>query len=90
MYLKCPQSRQGKFLEVNSYKFSNMNKVTVKHPKFGLKHSIEPTFYTGSRYVSYGTEIAITTYVLTLIFGLDFGSLGHLLSIVEALLFTIS
>jgi len=40
--------------------------------------------------VSYGTEIAITTYVLTLIFGLDFGSLGHLLSIVEALLFTMS
>ena len=67
-----------------------MNKVKEKCPKCGLKYSIEPAFYTGSMYVSYGVGIAVAVaaYVLTLIFGFNFGPTGILLSIVFALVVT--
>ena len=90
LFLKCPQCRHGEFLEANPYRLSNMNKVKEKCPKCGLKYSLEPAFYTGSMYVSYGVGIAVAVaaYVLTLIFGFDFGPSGILLSIVLALILT--
>jgi len=88
LFLKCPQCRKGKFLEAHPYKLSNMNKVKEACPKCGLKYSIEPAFYTGSMYVSYavGVAVAIAAYLLSLIFGLHFGPIGILLSIVAVLL----
>jgi uncharacterized protein (DUF983 family) len=90
LFLKCPQCRQGKFLEASPYKLSNANKVKESCPKCGLKYSMEPAFYTGAMYVSYGVGIAVAvaTYLLTLIFGYDFGPTGILLSIIGALLIT--
>lgn len=90
LFLKCPQCRQGRLLEANPYKLSNMNKVKEACPKCSLKYSLEPAFYTGSMYVSYavGIAVAVATYVLTLIFGLNFGPTGLLLSIVGALIIT--
>ncbi|WP_415371503.1 hypothetical protein [Patiriisocius sp. Uisw_047] len=51
---------------------------------------MEPAFYTGAMYVSYGVGIAfaVATYLLTLIFGYDFGPTGILLSIIGVLLIT--
>ncbi len=48
-----------------------MNKVKESCPKCGLKYSIEPSFYTGSMYVSYavGIAVAVVVFTLTLIFG---------------------
>lgn len=90
LFLKCPQCRQGEFLEANPYKLSNFNKVLERCPKCDLKYSIEPSFYTGAMYVSYGVGIAVAvaTYVLTLIFGLEFGPTGILLSVIFALFLT--
>lgn len=67
-----------------------MNKVKEKCPKCGLKYSIEPAFYTGSMYVSYGVGIAVAVaaYVLILIFGLNFGPTGILFTIIGALVVT--
>lgn len=67
-----------------------MNKVKDHCPKCKLNYHIEPSFYTGSMYVSYGVGIAVAVaaYVLTLIFGLDFGPIGIMLSIVAALVVT--
>ena len=89
LFLKCPQCRQGKFLVAHPYRLSNMNKVKKECPKCNLKYHIEPSFYTGSMYVSYGVGIAVAfaVYVLTLLFGLDFGPTGIMLSIVGTLLF---
>lgn len=72
LFLKCPQCRQGEFLEAHPYRLSNMNKVKEKCPKCGLKYSIEPAFYTGSMYVSYGVGIAVgvAVFVLTYFTGL--------------------
>ncbi|MFC3973482.1 DUF983 domain-containing protein [Maribacter sp. MAR_2009_72] len=62
-----------------------------KHcPKCDLKYSIEPSFYTGSMYVSYavGIAVAVAVYVLTLLFGLQ-TSIGTLFTlIVVALVLT--
>lgn len=73
IFLKCPRCHKGEFLEANPYKLSNFNKVKERCPKCGLKYSIEPSFYTGSMYVSYGVGIAVAvaTYVLILIVGLQ-------------------
>lgn len=72
LFLKCPQCRQGKFLEAHPYKLSNMNKVKEKCPKCGLHYSIEPAFYTGSMYVSYavGIAVGVAVFVLTYFTGL--------------------
>lgn len=54
---------------------SKFNKVKERCPKCELKYSIEPSFYYGSMYVSYGVGIAVAVaiYVLTLIFQLNLG-----------------
>ncbi|MAM27843.1 MAG: DUF983 domain-containing protein [Flavobacteriaceae bacterium] len=90
LFLKCPQCRQGNFLKANPYKLSNMNKVKEHCSKCGLKYSIEPSFYIGAMYVSYavGVAVAIAVFVLTLIFGMDLGPGGILLSIVGTLVLT--
>ncbi len=78
LFLKCPRCHEGEFLEANPYKLSNFNKVKERCPKCNLKYSIEPSFYYGSMYVSYGVgvAVAVAVYVLTLIFGVDLSILG--------------
>ena len=88
LFLKCPRCHKGEFLEANPYNIKNMNKVKSHCPNCGLKYSIEPSFYTGSMYVSYavGVAVAVAAYVLSLIFGCNFGPAGILISIIGALL----
>jgi len=73
LFLKCPRCQKGAFFEANPYKLSNFNKVKERCPKCELKYSIEPSFYTGSMYVSYGVGIAVAVavYVLTVLFELN-------------------
>ena len=88
LFLKCPRCHGGEFLEANPYHLSKFNKVKERCPKCELKYSLEPSFYTGSMYVSYGVGIAVAgaVYVLTLIFGLDLGVLSLFITIVVALI----
>ena len=90
LFLKCPRCHQGEFLEANPYKLSNFNKVKVRCPKCELKYSMEPSFYTGSMYVSYGVGIAVAVavYVLTLILGLNLKVSTLFVLIVSALILT--
>lgn len=90
LFLKCPRCHKGEFLEANPYKLSNFNKVKVRCPKCELKYSMEPSFYTGSMYVSYGVGIAVAVavYVLTLIFGLHLKLANLFILIVISLIFT--
>ncbi len=73
LFLKCPRCRRGDFLEANPYNLGNFNKVKKRCPKCELNYSIEPSFYTGSMYVSYavGVAVAVAVYVLSLMFGLN-------------------
>tara|TARA_R110002051_G_scaffold48308_2_gene95358 strand:- start:111801 stop:112190 length:390 start_codon:yes stop_codon:yes gene_type:complete len=87
IFLKCPRCHKGEFLEANPYKLSNFNKLKERCPKCDLKYSLEPSFYTGSMYVSYGVGIAVAVaaYVLTRIFGLQLGIKSLFIIIVVAL-----
>ncbi len=87
LFLKCPRCHEGKFLKAHPYNLANFNKVREKCPKCGLKYSIEPSFYYGSMYVSYGVGIAVAVAVFVLIklFGLDLGPIEIFISIVVAL-----
>ncbi len=87
LFLKCPRCHKGDFLEANPYNLGNFNKVKSNCPKCDLKYSIEPSFYTGSMYVSYGVGIAVAVavYVVTLIFRLNLTMLPLFFSIVGVL-----
>ncbi|WP_149302874.1 DUF983 domain-containing protein [Pareuzebyella sediminis] len=87
LFLKCPRCHQGEFLEANPYILSNFNKVKERCPKCELKYSLEPSFYYGSMYVSYGVGIAVAVavYILTLLFMLDL-QVSHLFILIVAVL----
>ena len=71
IFLKYPRCHKGLLLEANPYKLSNFNKVKVRCPKCVLKYSMEPSFYTGSMYVSCVVGVAVAVYVLIVLFGLN-------------------
>ena len=56
-------------------------------PKCQLKYSIEPSFYTGSMYVSYGlgVALAIAVFVGSLLLNLQLSIFQHFISIVVVL-----
>ena len=87
LFLKCPRCHEGPFLHNHPYNLSSMNRVREMCPRCGLKYKIEPSFYYGSMYVSYGVgvAVAVAVYVLILIFGLDLGIAGIFGAIVGVL-----
>jgi len=78
LFLKCPRCHEGAFLENHPYNLSSMNSVRDTCPKCGLKYKMEPSFYFGSMYTSYGVGVAlaVAVYVLTLLLGFDLGIAG--------------
>lgn len=61
---KCPHCREGDlFLTKNPYNFSNIDKMPDNCPKCGQKYWIEPGFYYGAMYISYGLTVALSVAV---------------------------
>lgn len=87
--LKCPRCRKGDFLESNPYQLTQFNKVKSHCPKCQLKYSIEPSFYTGSMYVSYGlgVALAIAVFVSSLLLNLQLSIFQQFIAIVVVLVF---
>lgn len=90
LFLKCPRCHEGNFLKANPYKINKFNKVKKNCPCCNLKYSIEPSFYYGSMYVSYGVGIAVAVaiYVLIQIFNLEFSLFSTFISIIIGLVVT--
>lgn len=67
-----------------------MNKVRKSCPKCDLNYRLEPSFYTGSMYVSYGVGVAISVavFVILAIFGLADEPLNIFLAVLGALILT--
>ena len=88
LFLKCPRCRQGDLLVSNPYRLSKMNKVHDTCPSCHVKYAIEPSFFTGSMYVSYavGVALAIATYLTTVVLGWEVGPAEILWTIVSFLL----
>ena len=52
--MKCPQCQKGSFFEGHPYNFRKIGIVKESCEHCQLKYAIEPGFYQGSYYVSYG------------------------------------
>ena len=81
--LKCPQCRKGNLLVGNPYRLSHFNKVNESCPHCKLNFKIEPSFFYGSMYVSYGlgVGISIAIYLTLLLLGLAKGMIQNFIII---------
>jgi len=72
---KCPSCHEGDFFK-NKFSFSPKKVIQIHKncPKCGFKYMMEPSFFYGAMYVSYGITVAIFVSVFIiakLLFGLD-------------------
>lgn len=74
--MKCPNCRTGNmFSQKRIFPLKNLQKMPEQCPHCGQKMELEPGFYYGTGYVSYGVCIAISVVLLiayALIFGISF------------------
>ena len=79
--MKCPKCHKGDFFDGHPYNFKTIGKVKEKCTNCDLKYSIEPGFFQGSYYVSYGLGVAlfISIAVLKILF---FPSISYVTTII--------
>ncbi|SRX53914.1 hypothetical protein AEQU1_00977 [Aequorivita sp. CIP111184] len=72
---KCPVCHKGEmYLEKNPYKISKLMEMHDHCSHCGKKFKIEPSFFFGAMYVSYGVGVAISvaTFIISyFIIGID-------------------
>jgi uncharacterized protein (DUF983 family) len=57
---KCPRCHKGSlFTDPNPFHFKNVTKMPEKCPCCGQRTELEPGFYYGAMYVSYGLSVAL-------------------------------
>lgn len=64
---KCPRCNEGEvFEERNPYKFGSLFKMHETCSHCGLRYEVEPSFFYGAMYVSYGYSVAlfVATYII--------------------------
>lgn len=70
---KCPRCHEGDFyVDKNPF---HLKKILITHEKCshcGLKYMLEPSFYHGAMYVSYGLSVAtsIATFIICMLIGI--------------------
>ncbi len=71
---KCPRCHDGDFyVDKNPFHLKNILTIHDKCDKCGLKYMMEPSFYHGAMYVSYGLSVAtsIATFIILTLIGMD-------------------
>ena len=66
----CPRCRkENMYLDKNPYHLSAILKMNENCSSCGLKYQIEPSFFYGAMYVSYGLNVAlgIATFIITFV-----------------------
>lgn len=75
LFNKCPKCHEGDFMEEkNMFNLRKAFKMNVNCSKCNLKYMMEPSFYYGAMYVTYGLTvgISIVTFIIaTLLFNLS-------------------
>ena len=67
----CPRCQnESMYLDKNPLHFSKILKMNEKCSHCGLKYQLEPSFFYGAMYVSYGLNVAlsIAVFVITFLF----------------------
>ena len=75
LFNKCPRCHEGDFMkEKNMFKLNKAFQMHEHCSKCGLKYMMEPSFFYGAMYVSYGLTVGISvaTFIIsTLLFNLS-------------------
>lgn len=73
--MKCPRCQEGDFFTSHPYNLKNAGNIHEQCAKCNLKYEMEPGFYQGAMYVSYGLGVALFV-TLWVSFNLFFPSLS--------------
>ncbi len=85
---KCPQCRSGKMFTHSFYKLSKFTGMHPDCPVCGLHFEIEPGFFWGAMYVSYGLTVGLMLVLggfILAVWGASAGFYGYVIPIVSAL-----
>ncbi|HIE46007.1 MAG TPA: DUF983 domain-containing protein [Flavobacteriaceae bacterium] len=87
---KCPKCHEGDFyVDKNPLHLGKILTIHDKCDKCSLKYMLEPSFYHGAMYVSYGLSVAtsIITFIICMLLGLELFT-SFVIVIVSLILFT--
>ena len=84
---KCPQCNIGDFfINSNPYRLKDQLKIYEKCPNCQLKYMIEPSFFYGAMYVSYGLTVAMAVAVFIICQLLNLNLVATVITIVAVLI----
>lgn len=87
---KCPRCNEGEFfINSNPFKFKNILKIHDKCSHCQLKYMIEPSFFYGAMYVSYGLTVAMSVTIFIISQLLNSNLIATLISIVVVLILSV-
>ena len=86
--MKCPKCNKGRFYESHPYNLKKIGEVKKKCNNCNLKYDMEPGFFQGSYYVSYGLGVAlfVAIFVLKMLILPELAYLSTLILMVVVLL----
>ncbi len=84
---KCPQCQEGDFFEHTCTLNLKKNLMTNETcERCGLRYMIEPSFFYGAMYVSYGLTVALAVAIFAIAYSLGLGLIGSFAAILIILL----
>jgi len=83
----CPQcQKESMYVDTNLLHLTNIIKMKENCSQCGLKYQIEPSFFYGAMYVSYGLNVAIGILTFIIVFQFDRSMLTSFVSILIVLI----
>ena len=83
----CPQcQKESMYQDKNLLHLSNVIKMKEKCSHCGLKYQIEPSFFYGAMYVSYGLNVAIAILTFIIVFQFDRSLITSFIAIIIVLI----
>ena len=83
----CPRcQKESMYVDNNLLHLNNIIKMNEKCSHCGLKYQIEPSFFYGAMYVSYGLNVAIGILTFIIVFQFDRSVLTSFISIILVLI----
>lgn len=83
----CPRCQnESMYVDQNLLHLGNVIKMHEKCTKCGLKYQIEPSFFYGAMYVSYGLNVAIGILTFIIVFQFDRSVMTSFISIIIVLI----
>ena len=86
--MRCPKCNKGRFFKSHPYNFKKMGEVKKECSNCNLKYDMEPGFFQGSYYVSYGLGVAlfVAIFILKMLILPELAYLSTLILMVVVLL----